>query len=238
MGLVRRLLIAIVIPLLFLAGLTMILPGIAFPALAETSQVKGNTLQFGLSVVVTGTQVTEQAIDESDDSAADLADYEALVPDPLPPRTDLPIWVISDQPFTYTFTITNVGSVRATDVVFYDSLPEAVTLQEIRADRTQCEGQVDIICRFGDLEPGDSVKIYLVVLPTQAGLITNIGRVGSNEVDPKKDTSKRTKLHVVIPADLVDGDPVVSEIDTADVADSGQPLHLYFPLLLKMDRAE
>jgi uncharacterized repeat protein (TIGR01451 family) len=192
-----------------------------------------------VSGIITSTQASDEAVLAEESVEAGEIDYEALVPDPLPPRTDLPIWVALGQPFTYTFTITNVGPVKATDVVFYDALPDAVTLQEIRSDSDQCEGEVEITCRFGDLEPGDSVRVYLVVMPVRDGLITNIGRVGSKEVDPNRDNNKRTKLHIVVPAAQTQDRESEGELEAADIiSGGGQPLNLYFPLLLKTNRIE
>ena len=163
---------------------------------AQAALIPATADAFALQLI-TPTQITSDALEAQVD--AETVDYAALVPDPLPARTDAPIWVTFGEVFTYTFTITNLGAGIATNVVFVDTLPESLSLQSISPSRGSCQGTVELECDLGDLKAGGVAKINIEVLPNTLGLLSNTGRVASNETDPNKSNNYRVKLHIVTP---------------------------------------
>ena len=204
-------------------------------------------------LLITQTQITSDVLESQVD--AEAFDYAALVPNPLPPRTDAPIWITFGQTFTYTFTITNLSAGVATKVVFVDTLPESVSLQSVSPSQGSCRGTVELECDLGDIEAGGVAKIYIEVLPNTLGLISNTGRVASNATDPNKSNNYRVKLHIVTPPEevkpLVDVDVAAPEtITSTETLTSIQPTSgtisvaveedqsIYLPVIMKEGGAE
>ena len=87
----------------------------------------------------------------------------------LTPTTDIvlqasaPSTVVAGLPFTYIYTITNVGTADATNVRFENTVPPATTLNEFAPGLGDCEWQENsITCRMSDLTTGNSITITLV----------------------------------------------------------------------------
>jgi len=88
----------------------------------------------------------------------------------IPTATDLvlqadgPSSVIAGQPFTYTFTITNRGSLDATGVSFEDVLPLATALDAYAPGLPLCEQRDDALtCYLCDPDSGETITFTLVI---------------------------------------------------------------------------
>jgi uncharacterized repeat protein (TIGR01451 family) len=87
-----------------------------------------------------------------------------------------PTSVIAGQPFTYTYTITNRGTVAATGVWFEDAVPSDMNLVAYAPGLPLCEQQSDALtCHLRDPDRGEAVTFTLVIAghgeqPVQMGL--------------------------------------------------------------------
>ncbi len=88
----------------------------------------------------------------------------------IPATTDLvvqadgPLSVVAGWPFTYTFTISNQGTLDATDVSFESILPLATDLDACTPGLPLCEQQGETFtCHLRDPDSGESVTFTLVI---------------------------------------------------------------------------
>lgn len=90
---------------------------------------------------------------------------------------------------TYVITVRNEGDETALNVAFTDTTDFFRGVRFVRAQTSQGEcadtdAEGTIVCDLGDIDPGDTVRVKIVVIPTQAGDITNTAFVGAdNEED-------------------------------------------------------
>jgi uncharacterized repeat protein (TIGR01451 family) len=87
------------------------------------------------------------------------------------------------EPFTYLISVTNNGSVTATDVTLTNTLPDGLDFDSSQPDCSVAEDEVT--CALGDLPAGESVEasITVSVQPTAHGELTNTACVTSDEED-------------------------------------------------------
>jgi uncharacterized repeat protein (TIGR01451 family) len=79
-------------------------------------------------------------------------------------QADGPTSIIADQPFTYTYTITNRGALVAKDVRFEDALPSDLSLITYAPGLPLCEQQGDTFtCALRNLDSGETVTFTLVI---------------------------------------------------------------------------
>jgi hypothetical protein len=137
--------------------------------------------------------------------------------------------VLFDSELTYTITVSSSGTARVAPVLTV-VLPTAAFVSAASAQGS-CARGVDLICELGDLRPDSSVKVIVVVRPTQLGAVTLSARVstladvddpdssnnttsystavleGRNTIDRADDTAA-AQIHVVyvVPSDGVEPD--------------------------------
>ena len=112
--------------------------------------------------------------------------------------------VSAGRKLTYTLTISNSGTVGATNVVVSDSLPTGVSTDTWKSSvvGATCDDSGDpIVCSLGDIEAGVTEYITLVVdVDTDTlGEIVNNAEVGSDSTPVNQDSASVT---VVASADL------------------------------------
>ncbi|MGH9349394.1 MAG: PxKF domain-containing protein [Vicinamibacterales bacterium] len=128
---------------------------------------------------------------------ADLAVVKAGAPDPVAVGDDL----------TYTLTVTNGGPDTARNVVLTESIPQQTVVVTIQASQGSCDlppAATAITCHLGDLAPGATATVTIVVTPTEAGTIANSVDVNSDTFDPNTGNNSATDTTTVRPrrADL------------------------------------
>lgn len=83
----------------------------------------------------------------------------------------------------YTFTVTNEGPAKATDVVLADTLPSRVSYISIITTQGYCTGLKNINCHIGTLASGNSATVTIKVLRIKKSAIVNSGSVTSDIFD-------------------------------------------------------
>jgi uncharacterized repeat protein (TIGR01451 family) len=86
---------------------------------------------------------------------------------------------------TYSVTVQNGGPNRATNVVLADDLPAALTF--VSAAPAVCTGPDPVTCDVGDLDPGASFELDLVVRTKTSGRALNEVGVSAEQDDPDAD---------------------------------------------------
>jgi uncharacterized repeat protein (TIGR01451 family) len=116
--------------------------------------------------------------------------------------TDSPDPAHVGQSLTYSITITNAGPQTATGVTVRDPLPKATGFGSASASQGTCtRSKTTVICSLGNLGPGQSATVTIVVKPTQKGVITNTATVtmSSPPPDPNAANNSETATTTVQP---------------------------------------
>lgn len=88
-------------------------------------------------------------------------------------------------PVVYSITVTNNGPDTATSVLLSDWLPDTVTFQSDQAAGCSRTSDSALVCALGDLAPGQSKTVRLVVTPNGPDVrLDSVARAVSNESDP------------------------------------------------------
>jgi len=102
------------------------------------------------------------------------------------------------NPFNYTITISNGGSLPATNVVLVNMLPENLTLMSAVStlgDVTNSANAIDF--SLGLLDPGQTATILLTVRPTTTGTVTNSAEVVSDTIENNWTNNHATAITTV-----------------------------------------
>jgi uncharacterized repeat protein (TIGR01451 family) len=106
--------------------------------------------------------------------AADLSLTVADSPDP----------VRRGERLTYTVTVMNQGPHRVGRVTLTGALPENTASRSAAASQGSCSlTQTALQCELGEMDPGASAPVTIVVRPTTQGLLTTTASVTANELD-------------------------------------------------------
>lgn len=90
-----------------------------------------------------------------------------------------------DSPYNYTIVVSNNGPGSVDDVVVTDPLPDGMTFQSATSSQGTCTADGGTVtCQIGSLSAFGSVHIQIIVVPTQAGLVSNTATVTSGGTDP------------------------------------------------------
>ncbi len=84
------------------------------------------------------------------------------------------------QQVTYTATVTNTGHGIDANAGFQDQLPANTTVVSTTPSQGTCSGSPTLLCNLGELDPGASATITIVVTANQPGRITDRGWVSTN----------------------------------------------------------
>ncbi|GAB4578791.1 MAG: hypothetical protein Fur0022_15280 [Anaerolineales bacterium] len=120
----------------------------------------------------------------------DLTNPLVTVPLTLTVDESADLWITKSAPsdavvgetFTYTLEVTNAGPATALSTTVTDTLPAGVTFVSATAGCTEAAGVVT--CALGDVAPGATVTVEIVVTADEAGLVTNTAEVASASPDP------------------------------------------------------
>jgi uncharacterized repeat protein (TIGR01451 family) len=139
-------------------------------------------LNYGQDITCTFTNTAQPS---------DLAVTKIDLVDPVTVDTDNPTATI-----TYEIVVTNNGPARAENVVATDTLPATVTFVSATPEVGSCAHAAGIVtCDLGDMEPGASVTIFIVVETEAAGEVTvptvlNVVEVVSDTDDNNPDNNQ------------------------------------------------
>jgi uncharacterized repeat protein (TIGR01451 family) len=138
-------------------------------------------------------------------AGADISVTKADAPDPVPVGADL----------TYTLQVANGGPGKATGVVLTDTLPNGPVFVSAVAGQGGCTRVArKVTCNLGDVNPGGSVGVQVVVRPQKTGTLTNTAAATANESDPNPANNSATTTTTVknLPTmTIVANDPQASE---------------------------
>jgi uncharacterized repeat protein (TIGR01451 family) len=95
------------------------------------------------------------------------------------------------QPLTYTFTVRNLSSADATNVVLKDRIPARSQLVSASASQGSCGGTATISCALGTLVAGASAQVTIVVTPSGLGYVANHVSVSGDQPDPQRFNNAR-----------------------------------------------
>ena len=99
------------------------------------------------------------------------------------------------EQFTYNMEVTNNGPATATGVTLIDELPGTLDFVSATSPAAACMvSGGNVTCNFGDLHPGNTVTVQVVVIPIAVGTITNTATVAALESDsvPENNTATET----------------------------------------------
>jgi uncharacterized repeat protein (TIGR01451 family) len=96
------------------------------------------------------------------------------------------------QPLTYTFTVRNLASADAPNVVLTDRIPARSTLVSASASQGSCTTTPPIVCSLGAIAAGGTAQVTIVVQPTGLGYVTNHVAVKSDLPDAHRLNNSRT----------------------------------------------
>lgn len=86
----------------------------------------------------------------------------------------------------------------ATGVILTDELPLGVTLVSTTPTQGTCDEAAGVVtCNLGDLNPGASATVEIVVTPTVGGEISNTASVTSDVFDPNPVNNSATEITTV-----------------------------------------
>jgi uncharacterized repeat protein (TIGR01451 family) len=118
--------------------------------------------------------------------------------------------VLSLGSLTYTITVRNAGPDTAVNIALTDTVPTGTTFQSLTPS-TGCTtpsvgGTGVVICSIGDLGPGESKELDLVVqVAAASGSVTNIAAVAAATSDPTPGNNSATVVTPVSAAGSISG---------------------------------
>jgi uncharacterized repeat protein (TIGR01451 family) len=162
------------------------------------------------------------------DADQEIIAHFRLLTSELSVTKSAPSTVLSEQPLTYTISVTNPYTDTARDLVLVDTLPSGVKYEDnwTSSDGSAtCEETIDdaeIVCRLASLSsPGTVTFDIEVIAPTvdyTSATITNSVTVSAFEADPNLGNNTATAITTVLPrAELM----AHSKDDSADPVYAG-----------------
>jgi uncharacterized repeat protein (TIGR01451 family) len=119
-------------------------------------------------------------------------------------QIDSPNPVTMNDDLTYTITVTNNGPTTSTSVIVTDTLPATVIFVSVASSQgtsTYVGGTVS--CGLGSLTSNAMAIVQIVVIPTEAGVITNTATVSADQSDPNQaNNTAAVTTAVLAPAQL------------------------------------
>ena len=100
---------------------------------------------------------------------------------------------------SYRIVVGNDGPAVATDVTVMDTLPPGVAFGSVSASQGTCSGNAPVNCVLGNLNPGETALITIVVTPSAPGQLANSVSVNSGQTDHDS-TNNTSSLDTVVQA--------------------------------------
>ena len=105
-------------------------------------------------------------------------------------------------PLTYTISVRNNGPRSAENVRVLERLPGTVRLENASSGNGECGAIQPLVleCTLGNLQPGETGLILVVVTPLEPGNITNTAQVSSPTPDPNEANNNVGLVSQIAPA--------------------------------------
>jgi len=177
---------------------------ICYVELLEVNQSAEVTLQVAannVGEVQSQVAVTADQFDPSPATAEETTQISATADLAISMLAN-PSQVIIGSELTYQMTVTNQGPDPAQNVQVVDKLPSLVNFSAAKVDALtdRCQRVLtEVTCTLGTLAPLQQSVVTLVVVPTQAGKLTNEAAVNSQAVDSNLPNSSATQTTEVLP---------------------------------------
>jgi uncharacterized repeat protein (TIGR01451 family) len=99
-------------------------------------------------------------------------------------KTDSNDPVALNVPFTYTLTVSNVGTTAATSVVVTDNMPSGIAITYATSASGMCSAiSSQVLCSFASILPGETVTMTFTAHGTSTGAWTNQASVTSAQIE-------------------------------------------------------
>lgn len=116
---------------------------------------------------------------------------------------DDPDPALAKLPLTYNLYVTNIGTRRAGNVQFVDTLPNGTQLLSVAASTGRCKGENPVTCMLGSLPATATASVQLTVVPKVTGTVVNEATVSTtsrdrntgNNTDSENTTVEQATLH-------------------------------------------
>ena len=116
--------------------------------------------------------------------------------------TDTPDPVALGSNLTYNITVSNIGTLPATNITLTDPLPAGATFVSANSAQGSCSGTQTVTCNLGTLNGGAQTAVTIVIKPTAATNISNSASVTATETDPTPANNTATQDTQVAFTDL------------------------------------
>jgi uncharacterized repeat protein (TIGR01451 family) len=115
--------------------------------------------------------------------------------------TDSPDPVTLAEYLTYKLAVKNYGPDAAGPVTLTDTLPASVAFVSATPSQGSCSGMITVTCDLGFLANGSTATVMIVVMPTQAGIISNTASVANpSEYNTPNNTETEVTIAKVLQA--------------------------------------
>lgn len=116
-------------------------------------------------------------------------------------KTALPAQAVVGSNLTYSITVTNLTAVPAASVTVTDALPVGVTFVSAAASQGSCTNvNGTVTCSLSTIASNAGASVQIVVVPTQAGTLTNTASSATAATDSNLTNNVTTNIITVIAA--------------------------------------
>lgn len=207
--------------------------GIVTCALGDLGAAMGVEVSIVVSTGTTGVLVNSAVAgsETQDPDAANNVAIESTVVRPTGAdltieKTDGRDWVLLGEPFTWVVTVSNAGPQDAQNVVLTEALPASVFIIDAFWTQGDCfpDGPNDVTCLLGTIPVGQTVEVFLTVIPEETGTATNVATVSSATEDPNTANNTASDSTDIVTEPRVEADLSVTKTDGVDSVVEGGAL--------------
>jgi hypothetical protein len=163
--------------------------------------------QDGLAFI-TGTQVYILRSPLVKDLSSSLADLNVTATAPASGTTGTDL--------TYNLTVANTGPVTAAPATLIDNLPLGSTLKTVTPSQGACSSGAVVRCNLGNINPGSSATVSVVVTLLSAGTLSNTVTVAAPQGDPNT-TNNTAVSNTTVTGNQNNPSPTMASISPAFV---------------------